>query len=499
VLQSKNYIAIDLGASSGRVMLSNITGQDLSIEECYRFPNEPIEQDGSLRWDFQNLFSGVKKGIAVAVKKSGGNIESIGVDSWGVDFGLIDKSGQLMENPYHYRDSRTDGMMEKAFAMMPKRKIYEETGVQFLQLNTLYQVLAMSHANSDVLRRAYKMLFIADLVTYFLCGRIFNESTIASTSQMLDVRSLGWSKNIFKELRLPIELMADLVVPGTSLGALKKELQIELGCGPIPIVAVGSHDTASAVAAVPAAQDSWAYISSGTWSLIGVEIPEAIINNETFEYGFANEVGVGGKIRLLKDLMGMWLIQECFRQWQAEGVKFKYTDIVEIAEKAKPFAAFIDTDDHGLFSPGNMEDKINVCLKKTGQKVINDKGQIVRVVLESLAFKYRDVVRQLEDITKRKINVVHIVGGGCQNELLSQFAADAIGCKVVCGPVEATSIGNVIVQALAAKQIDSLGHARDIIGQSSGLKEYLPISHNKWNKAQADLKIACKLKMNVNV
>jgi len=491
VLESKNYIAIDLGASSGRVMLSSITSYKLSIEECYRFPNEPIEQDGSLRWDFEKLFSEIKTGIAAAVKKCGGNIESIGVDSWGVDFGFIDMAGQLIGNPYHYRDSRTDGMMEKAFAVMPKRKIYEDTGVQFLQLNTLYQVLAMSHSNSDILQKAYKLLFIADLVTYFLCGRIFSESTIASTSQMLDVRKLGWSTSIFKELQLPIELMADLVAPGTSLGTLKKELQIELGCGPIPVVAVASHDTASAVAAVPAAQDSWAYISSGTWSLIGVEIPDAIINDETFEYGFANEVGVGGKNRLLKDLMGMWLIQECFRQWQEEGTVFKYADIVEIAEKATPFTAIIDTDDHDLFSPGKMEDKINICLKKTGQKAICDKGQIIRVVLESLAFKYRDTLRQLEDITKRKINVVHIVGGGSQNELLSQFAADAIGCKVVCGPVEATSIGNIIVQALAAKQIDSLSHARDIIGRSSDLKEYLPINHNKWNKAQSDLKAVC--------
>ncbi|MEN6384543.1 MAG: rhamnulokinase family protein, partial [Phycisphaerales bacterium] len=449
--------------------------------------------------DFGKLFTEVKAGIIAAVKKSGGNIESIGVDSWGVDFGLIDKSGQLIENPYHYRDGRTDGMMEKAFAMVPKDKIYEETGVQFLQLNTLYQVLAMRYADSGILRKADKILFIADLVTYFLCGKVFSESTIASTSQMMDVRRLEWSKSIFKELRLPIELMADLIAPGTNLGVLKKELQNELGCGPIPIIAVGSHDTASAVAAVPAAEDSWVYISSGTWSLIGVEVSGAIVNNETFEYGFANEVGVGGKTRLLKDLMGMWLIQECFRQWQEEGMKFKYIDIVKMAEKAKSFAAFIDTDDHDLFSPGEMEDKINICLKKTGQKAIHDKGQIVRVILESLAFKYRDVTRQLENVTKRKINVVHIVGGGCQNELLSQFTADAIGCKVVCGPVEATSIGNVIVQAIAAKQIGSLSHARNIIGQSSNLKEYLPINHNNWNKAKSDLEAACKLKMDLNV
>lgn len=485
--RSKNYIAIDLGASSGRVMLGNIDGHKLSIEECYRFPNEPIEQDGTLRWDFKRIFSEIKKGISAAVKKSGGNIESIGVDSWGVDFGLIDKAGQLIENPYHYRDSRTDGMMEKAFGLLPKRKIFDETGIQFLQLNTLYQLLAMSQADSDVLRKAHKLLFIADLVAYFLCGKIFSESTLASTSQLLDVSKLEWSKEIFEKMHLPIDLMPEVIEPGVRVGVLNEQLCSELGCGPIPVVAAGSHDTASAVAAVPSSDNSWAYISSGTWSLIGLEIDKVAINDETYEEGFSNEIGVGGKIRLLTDLMGMWLIQECFRTWQEKGETFKFTDIAEMARKAKPFVAIFDTNDHGLFTPGNMEDKINDCLKKTGQKAIHDKGQIIRVIMESLAFKYADVLRQMENITKKKINVMHIVGGGCQNELLSQFAADAMGCKVICGPVEATSIGNVIIQAMAAKQIDSLSHARDIIGQSSDLKEYLPLNHNKWNEARASL------------
>ena len=485
--QLKNYIAIDLGASSGRVMLGTIDGRTLSLKECYRFLNEPIEQNGSLRWDFQKIFSEIKTGIGAAVKKSGTNIESIGVDSWGVDFGLIDNAGRLLENPYHYRDSRTDGMMEKAFKLMPRRAIYDATGVQFLQLNTLYQLLAMSHANSDILRKAHKMLFIADLVSYFLCGKIFSESTIASTSQFLDVRKLEWSKSIFEKLHLPIGLTADVVEPGTAVGFLKKELQSEFGCGPLAIIAAGSHDTASAVAAVPAADQSWAYISSGTWSLMGVEIPQAIVNDKTFECGFANEVGADGKIRLLKDLMGMWLIQECCRQWQEKGEVFTYAEVVAMAQKAEPFQAVIDTDDHEFFSPGSMEDKINNCLTKTGQKAIRDKGQLIRVVLESLAFKYYDVLRQMEATTEKTINVVHIVGGGSQNELLSQFAADAMGCKVVCGPVEATSIGNIIIQAMAAKQIDSLCHAREIVGRSSDLKEYLPLNHTKWNDARVRL------------
>lgn len=474
---SKKYIAIDLGASNGRVMLGYIDDDAVSIEECYRFPNDPIEQEGSLRWNFLKLFAEIKIGIGIAVKKNGGNIESIGIDSWGVDFGLIDKKGQLVENPYHYRDSRTDGMMEKVFEIISKRAIYDETGVQFLQLNTLYQLFALSRMHSDILNKTYKILFIADLVAYFLCGKAFSESTIASTSQFFNVRTLEWSKNIFESLQLPLELMPEIIRPGTCVGVLRKELQSELGCGQIPIVAVGSHDTASAVAAVPSADNSWAYISSGTWSLMGVETSNAIINNKTFELGFANEVGVGGQIRLLKDLMGMWLIQECCRQWQEKGEMFRHADIIKMAAKAKPFAATIDTDDHGLFSPGNMENKINNCLIKSGQSSIHDKGQMIRVILESLAFKYSVVLRQLEEITSKKINVVHIVGGGSQNELLSQFAADAMGCKVVCGPVEATSIGNIIVQALVAKQIDSLHQARNIISQSSDLKTYLPVKN----------------------
>jgi rhamnulokinase len=483
---SKNYIAVDLGASNGRIMLGKMDGRTLSLEECYRFPNVPLEQDGSLRWDFKKILSEVKNGIFAAFKKSGGSIESIGVDSWGVDFGVIDEAGQLIENPYHYRDSRTDGMIEKAFDFMPKRDIYESTGIQFLQINSLYQLLAMSLADSQAFRKAHKLLFIADLVAYFLCGRVFSECTIASTSQLLDVEKLEWSKTIFDKMHLPIKLMSDLIRPGTSVGLLKKELQSELGCGPVPVIAVGSHDTASAVAAVPAAERSWAYVSSGTWSLMGVETPNAIISSKTLEYGFANEVGVGN-IRLLKDLLGMWLIQECCRQWQEEGAKFSYTDIIKMAEKAKSFTAIIDTDDHDFFTPGNMADKISSYLTKTGQKAIRDKGQIVRVVLEGLAFKYHDVLRQIEEITRKKIDVVHIVGGGSQNELLSQFAADAMGCKVMCGPVEATSIGNIIVQALAAKQVDSLSQARDIVGQSFELKAYLPVNHNKWQAAQTDL------------
>ncbi len=485
--QSKNYIAIDLGASSGRVMLGNINDGRISLEECHRFPNEPIEQEGSLQWNFQKIFSEIKIGIGAAIKKCSTGIESIGVDSWGVDFGLIDKAGRLLGNPYHYRDRRTDGMMEKAFDLMPKREIYDETGVQFLQLNSLYQLLAMSHADPDVLCKSHKMLFIADLVAYFLCGSIFSESTIASTSQFLNARKSDWSRSIFEKMKLPIELMPDVINPGTRVGVLKEQLCTELGCGPIPIVAVGSHDTASAVAAVPSKGNSWAYISSGTWSLIGVEIDKVAINDETYEEGFANEIGVGGKIRLLKDLMGMWLIQECCRQWQENGEVFKHTDIIKMAQKAKPFAAIIDTDDHHLFTPGNMENKINDCLIKTGQKAIHDKGQIIRVIMESLAFKYSDVLHQIEAITKEKINVMHIVGGGCQNELLSQFAADAMGCKVICGPVEATSMGNVVVQALTAKQIDSLSQAREIIGRSTDLKEYLPINHNTWNEMRVDL------------
>ncbi|MCD5390537.1 rhamnulokinase, partial [candidate division NPL-UPA2 bacterium] len=442
----------------------------------------PIEQDDSLRWDFNRLFSEVKTGLAKAAGKSNGQIAGIGVDSWGVDFGLIDEDGKLIENPYHYRDSRTSGVMEKAFELMPKRSIYKNSGLQFMQINSLYQLLAMRLGNSEVLARARKLIFMADLISYHLCGQAYAEYTLASTSQLLDMKTGRWSKEIFNKLGLPIDIMPKIVAPGTVVGKLKREITDELGCGQILIIAAGSHDTASAVAAVPAEGNSWAYISSGTWSLMGVEIPEAIINDKSFEYEFTNEGGVENTIRLLKNIMGLWLVQECRRKWKEEKVNLSYGELTAMAQKAKAFIAHIDPDYNEFLSPGDMPAKINGYLTQTGQKTIDDKGQLIRAILESLAFRYRLIMERIEDIMGETIDVLHIVGGGIKNELLCQFAANATGKKVITGPAEATASGNIIMQAMATGQIKTLAQGRELIRNSFEVKEYLPQDRKIWEK-----------------
>jgi len=484
----KQYIAVDLGAESGRVMLGSVSADKLVLEEIHRFSNGPVEEDGSLHWDFKRLLSEVKTGIGKAAKAADGKVAGIGVDSWGSDFGLINAEGKLIENPYHYRDSRTQGMLEEAFKLMGKREIYEETGLQFMLFNNLYQLLAMRVANSEVLAKAKHLIFIADLFSYHLCGRVYSEYTLASTSQMMNMRTGRWSKEIFDKLSLPIEIIPYVVRSGTIVGRLTEEAAKESGCGRIDVIAVGSHDTASAVAAVPAGDNNWAYISSGTWSLMGVEVPEAIINDKTFEYQFTNEGGVENTIRLLKNIMGLWLIQECRRQWQREGVDLSYAEMAESARNAKPFVAHIDPDYSGFYSPGDMPKRINSYLAETGQKAIDDKGQMIRVILESLAFKYRWVVEKLEDITGAGLDCLHIVGGGIQNELLCQFTANAIGRKVIAGPIEATASGNILMQAKATGQIKTLGELRQIVRNSFDLEEYEPQETQLWQQRYKKIK-----------
>ena len=477
------YIAVDLGAESGRVMVGSVSSDGLSLEQIHRFGNGAVERDGrrgGVRWDFGRLLSEIKAGIRQAIKASDGPICGIGVDSWGVDFGLLDSDGKMIEEPYHYRDSRTDDMMEKAFALMDKRAIYEHTGLQFMQINTIYQLLAMRLGDSAALAKAKKLIFMADLFSYYLCGKMYAEYSLASTSQLMDMRSGQWSEEIFDKLSLPLDIMPEVVMPGTIVGELTADICKELGCKPIPVIAIGSHDTASAVAAVPAGENNWAYLSSGTWALCGVEVSDAIINDKSFEYPFTNEGGVEGTIRLLRNIMGLWLVQECKRQWEREGVELSYSEITKAAEQAKPFAAHIDPDYNGFFAPCDMPKKINDYLCQMGHETIEDKGQLVRVILESLAFKCREVLDRLEEITAKPIECLHIVGGGIQNELLCQFIANASGKKVIAGPIEATAAGNILMQAVATGQIGSLAEGREIVRKSFDLKEYQPQEKELW-------------------
>jgi rhamnulokinase len=484
----KRYIAVDLGAESGRVMIGSVTDEKLSLEEIHRFVNGPIKENGSLKWDFHKLISEIKTGISKAMKTSGNDIAGIGSDSWGVDFGLLDDAGKLTENPYHYRDSRTNGMMEKAFELLSKREIYENTGLQFMQLNSVYQLLAMRLANSPALAEAKSLVFMADLVSYFLCGEIFAEYSLASTSQFMDMKTGRWSNEILDRLSLPADILPKVVKPGTIVGQLTPEVQKELGCGPVPVIAIGSHDTASAIAGVPARRDNWAYLSSGTWSLMGVEIPKAVISNKTFEYEFTNEGGVENTIRLLKNIMGLWLVQECRRHWQKEGTDLSYGELTAMAEKAEPFAGSLNVDDSVFLAPGDMPKRINEYLARTGQKTTEDKGQMNRIVLESLAVKYRHVMDAIEDVTGNTIEILHIVGGGIKNELLCQFTANATGKKVIAGPIEATASGNILMQAKATGQIETLDRAREIVRNSFDLKKYQPQNESLWREKYNELK-----------
>lgn len=478
----KRYIGVDLGAESGRVILGTIKGEELSLEEVHRFENRPIDRDGSLTWDFSELLAQIKVGIAKAIRQADGRVCGIGVDSWGVDFGLLGQDGELLENPFHYRDSRTNGVPEKAFEIAGKRMIYDNTGLQFLQFNSLYQLLAMKLAGSPVLEKARRLIFMADLVSYYLCGRAYGEYTLASTSQLMDMKTGRWSEELFEKLGLPIEIMPEIVQPGTVVGKLRKEIADVPGCGEIDIIAIGSHDTASAVAAVPALGERWAYLSSGTWSLMGLEVGQAIINDKTFKYSFTNEGGVDNTIRLLKNIIGLWLSQECRRQWQREGTELSYAEMAELAERAEPFVCHIDPDYGGFLVPGDMPQRINSYLAGKGVGPIEEKGQMIRVILESLAFKYRLTLERLEDVAGMSIDNLHLVGGGIQNELLCQFTADATGKRVVAGPVEATAIGNILMQAMAVGQIETLAQARQIVANSFELKEYKPQDSEIWDR-----------------
>jgi sugar (pentulose or hexulose) kinase len=470
----KRYIAVDLGAESGRVMLGIVSAEKIRLEEIHRFTNGPVEQDGSLRWDFSRLMSEVKTGIGKAAKQAG-EIAGIGVDSWGVDFGLLDNNGILIENPCHYRDSRTNGMVEKACELLPKREIYEHTGIQFMQLNTVYQLLSMRLSGSPVLAKAKRLLFMADLVSYFLSGKSYAEYTLASTSQLMDMRSGNWSRAIFQKLNLPIDIMPEVVSPATVIGTLTNKIAKEIGCKQIPVIVAASHDTACAVAAVPDDEKTrWAYLSSGTWSLMGVESSNAAINDKTFAYSFTNEGGVDGKIRLLKNIMGLWLIQECKKHWQKEGVSLSYDQLTEMAAKAKGDCETINVDDSCFLSPGDMPRRLNEHLLKTGQKTINDKGQMVRTILENLAQKYSETIQKLEDVTGSSIERLHVAGGGSQNDLLNQLTADATGKIVTAGPVEATATGNILMQACATGQLNSISQARHLVRRSVTPTEYHP-------------------------
>lgn len=480
-----NMLAFDYGASSGRAIAGIYDGKTLKLEELHRFANEPVMINGSLNWDILRLFHEMKQGISKCTKTQYSAIASIGIDTWGVDFGLLDASGRLLGNPYHYRDANTEGILDEAFKIVPANEVYGQTGIQFMEFNSLFQLLSMKLKSISILEKAETLLFTPDLMRYFLTGEKSTEYTIASTSQMLDASTGGWAMDLLKRFGIPVNILTQIVDAGTVTGKLSERVAAELGTNRIPVVAVAEHDTASAVVSVPALEGRYAYLSSGTWSLLGVEAPSPVINDATFKLNYTNEGGFGRKTRLLKNIMGLWLYQECKREWERAGEAISFDELEAGAASAEPFAALIDPDDISFMRPGHMTAKIQDYCVKTGQKPPETKPAVVRCILESLALKYRVALDGLEEILGYKLPVLHIVGGGCKNTTLSQFTANAIGRPVITGPIEATATGNLVAQLIALGEVGSHKEGRELVRRSFPAVEYTPVNSAQWNDAYA--------------
>lgn len=479
------HIAVDLGAESGRVMLGVLEDKKLHLEEIHRFANGAMEFENTLRWDIHKIWNEILTGIKKACSENV-QIDSIGVNTWGVDYVLLDENNELIGLPYHYRDVRTDEIAEEMYANFTSDELYQITGIQTMTLNSVFQVFAFLKQHPDEFKKVQKLLYTPDYISYLLTGKMYNEFTIASTSQMMDMRTLKYSDKILNKLGIPKSIFPEMIMPGNVIGNVLPEIASQIGIDSIPVIAVASHDTASAVVGTPADMNSnWAYLSSGTWSLMGLESENVVINEKSTELQLTNEGGIEGRIRLLKNIVGLWCVQECKKDWASQGINYDYSQITEMATAAQPFAAFMNIEDKAFYSPGNMEQRIKDYLAKTGQPNDVDHGQIVRIILEGLAYRYSDVMSKIEEVTDTSIDVLHIVGGGSQNRLLNQLTADALGKKVVAGPVEATVCGNILVQALGQKMVSSLQEIRNIIANSFEFISYEPKNHTEWREKLA--------------
>jgi rhamnulokinase len=468
------FVAADLGAESGRVMVGRFDGERLSLSEAHRFDSRPVRLPDGLHTDVLRIFAEIQHGLAAAAA-GGDEIASVGVDTWGVDFALVDGDGLLLGEPYHYRDAIGGAVMEDAFARVPRAEIFAETGIQLLEINTLFQLLRLRQRGSAALGAARRLLMMPDLFSCWLSGRAANEYTIATTSQCFDVARGRWATGLLERLSLPTALFGDVVAPATVLADLLPHVAEDAGLpASRPVIAVGGHDTALAVAAVPATGEDFAYLSSGTWSLLGAEIPSPCIGEPSRAANFTNEGGVCGTIRFLKNLCGLWLVQESRRHWGRQGETDSYEHLVEMAAAAPAYRSLLDVDDPSFAAPGDMPSRIQAYCIRTGQAVPKTKGEVVRAALDSLALKYRYVLAQMEEILVRRLGPLHIVGGGARNRLLCQLAADATGRAVVAGPVEATAAGNALMQALALGHVASLAEARDVVRRSFEIATYEP-------------------------
>ena len=481
---TKRVLAFDFGASSGRAIIGCFDGDKITLEEVHRFSNDPVSVGGTVYWDVLRLFYEIKQGIIKA--KIAGGFDSIGIDTWGVDFGLIDSEGKLMENPVHYRDARTAGLVDEAFKTMPKEKLYGITGIQFMELNTLFQLIALKKYRPWMLERADKMLFMPDLFGYMLTGKMCAEYSIASTSQLIDLDKRTWSKEILDAFGIKESIFAPLVQPGTVLGELSKEICEECGVNPVPVISVCGHDTQSAITSVPCEDGDFAFLSSGTWSLFGTELDKPIVNETSMNINITNEGGFDGSTGFLKNIIGLWLIQESRRQWKREGKEYSYADLEKLALAADPFKCFIDPDAPEFVPHGNIPERVREFCRKTGQYVPETVGEIMRCIYESLAMKYRLTFEKLRECTERDYPVIHVIGGGTKDGLLCQMTANSCDRTVKAGPIEATVMGNVAVQLMSDGSVKNIGQARKIVADSSELKTFEPKDTDKWAGAYED-------------
>ena len=476
-------LAIDLGASSGRGIVGKFDGEKLTLEENHRFDNDPVINAGSFNWDILRIYHEIKNSIRKCALSEDKDIASIGIDTWGVDYGFLDKNGKLLANPYHYRDSRLENIFDYAFKTMSKRDIYNITGIQTLNFNTIFQLCADMRDRPEIFEIADKLLFVPDLLEYFLTGEKKTEYTIASTGALLNAQARDWSWELIDKFGIPRKLFTEIQQPCSFRGKLLPQVLEEVGNINANVVAVGAHDTASAVLAVPAKGDDFVYISSGTWSLMGSEISNPAITDTTAEYDFTNEGGVGGKIRFLKNIMGLWLEQESRRQWKREGKIFTFDQLTDLALASKPFGCIINPDDQSFSAPGDMPGRIAAFCKKTGQHVPENEGEIVRCIFESLCLKYRYTVESIDEIKGSKTPFINIVGGGIKEKILCQFCADSCNRPVYAGPVEATATGNILAQAIAAGEIKDLAEARHVVRNSFDIAYYEPHHTDAWDEA----------------
>ncbi|MCJ7651277.1 MAG: rhamnulokinase [Candidatus Lokiarchaeota archaeon] len=484
----KRLLAFDIGASSGRAIVGTLNDNHLTLDEIYRFPNNGIRRDASFLWNISGIYSELLNGLKEYVIKYGNRVAGIGIDTWGVDFALLDKNDELVGQCYHYRDSRTKGMLNYMFEKVPKEEIFKDTGIQFMEINTSTQLYSLIHDDSPQLARSETFLMIPDYLNYLLCGKKCSEYSIATTSQLFNPNTFGWAQKLIEKLGLEFKLFQKIVPSGSVLGELREEIAQAVGLNKnTNIIAPACHDTGSAIAAVPVdmrmyESGEWAYLSSGTWSLLGVELNKPIINVKSLEFNFTNEGGVENTVRFLKNVTGLWIIQECKKEWKKQGLEHTWEQIISCASEAKPFQCFINPDDPLFHNPPDMIKAIQNYCEMSDQIYPKTIGEVSRVIFESLAFRYKQVTESMEKITNKKVKILYIIGGGSSNQLLNQFTANSLNIPIKAGPLEATAIGNILIQAKAIGLINHLDELRNIVIRSFPITDYYPEDVRNWMK-----------------